>query len=193
MYKSGKNFYKDVVEEFIFKDIESCIKAKANFIVALSLMSYTEYLGGLITGDIGLPKKSFLNFQAGLEIFEYCGDFLYYKDFEVCSESQGKFDIYTLFRCGLVHEYFPKGVGDILIHNNPNPSHYVLEDKGIGWIDHEGRRVVRFHNNAFYRDFRNAWGRYYKRLVVEEQQVLKANFEMAIKRINGYGITEVVI
>ena len=61
------HYFKEFVYGFVCGDIERCItEARANFLVALGLLSYTEFLGGLRTGDLGLLRKSRPNFNAGL-------------------------------------------------------------------------------------------------------------------------------
>src|SRR5208337_4728892 len=79
------------------KDIEQCMVANANFLVALGLSSYTEIVGGLVTGNLrnlGCSKK---NYEAFLN---YMGS-----DYVTL---QNTIDLYTRVRCGLVHEYFVK-------------------------------------------------------------------------------------
>jgi hypothetical protein len=47
------------------------------------LLSYTEFLGGLINGTLGLQGKSHEQFNKALEYFEWNGDENYYKNFKV--------------------------------------------------------------------------------------------------------------
>ncbi len=176
-----KEYFDEFVFGFIFRDIENSIKAKANYVVALALLTYTEYLGGLITGDLGLQNKSKTNFDTALKYFEWKGDKKYYSKFKVeleDSKSTKKMGVYEIFRCGLIHEYFSKGT--CVVHNNSqHPDHCVGEDAGVGWINNR----LRFHNNAYFRDFKHAVNKYYAELV---QGVQKGNdFSAAIKRISS--------
>jgi len=169
-------------DAFIFKDIENCIAAKANYVVALALLTYTEYLGGLKTGNLGLSDKTPENFRAGLELFEWNGDPNYYKGFAIEIEDQGvrrQCDVYTLFRCGMVHEYLIKG--ESLVHNNPRVDYCIPADQGIGWHDHERHRILRFHTNAYFRDFKNAVQKYKGMLRMTQTREL---FSSAIERLN---------
>lgn len=111
-----KNFVLDYFQEYIFgflyADVENCIKAKANFAVAALLMSYTENVGALITGNLGLSRNSKTDFKVFLEYFTFQKDTNYYKGFKIKFKEEGEakdseIAIYEAFRCGLIHEYFP--------------------------------------------------------------------------------------
>ncbi len=53
--------------DFIVADLTRGIhQARANYLVALGILTYVEVIGGLITGDGGLIGKSRANFNAGL-------------------------------------------------------------------------------------------------------------------------------
>ena len=45
-------------------DINAAIAGKANYLTALGLVSYTEVLGGLRTGKLGVRNHSSKNFNA---------------------------------------------------------------------------------------------------------------------------------
>lgn len=66
-------YFKNYIEQFIFEDIENCIHVRANYTVALALTSYTDFLGGLINGTLGLTNKSQEQFNKALEYFEWDG------------------------------------------------------------------------------------------------------------------------
>lgn len=175
--KEIKNYFKKYIFGYIFNDIENCIKAKANYTVALALLSYTEFLGALINGNLGEPGNSHKNFNKALEYFEWNENTDYYKDFKITfkdingKEKDG--DIYTLFRCGLAHEYFIKG--DSFVHNNPNGFRdaagifygegCIDSDAGVQVIEEKGKKKLRFHNNAYFRDFKKAWQKYYRNII----------------------------
>ena len=190
-----KEYFRDYIYGFIFNDIRNCIKAKANYTVALALLSYTDYLGGLINGTLGLQNKSKDQFNKALEYFEWKGDQNYYKNFKIrfkdidFTSKEG--DIYSLFRCGLAHEYFIKG--DSLVHNNPDGytdekgKYYcdgcIDEDAGVQIINEGNKKRLRLHNNAYFRDFEKAWEKYYNELVEKENKDLLKNFNNALDRI----------
>lgn len=72
-----------------------------NFLAALGLLSYTEFLGSFITGSYGRGRAR-NNFNS---MYARLGH--NYRDF-------GKsIDVYDVFRCGMVHEYTVKQSADI--------------------------------------------------------------------------------
>lgn len=187
-----EKYFKEYIFGFIFNDIQNCIKSKANYAVALLLLSYTEFIGGLINGTIGLQGKSQEQFNKALEYFDWSGDEKYYKNFKQKYRDTDfqikEGNIYTLFRCGLAHEYFIKG--DSFVYNNPDG---YRDDKGIfyceGCIDNDaGVQVIdgrlRFHTNAYFRDFKNAVQKYYEKLIEEKDQNLLNAYNSARDRIS---------
>lgn len=92
-----------IFDEYVFgfmrADIDAAIRGNANYLAALGLAGYTEVLGGLWTGELGIRNRSAANFKA---FIPYLG-----KDYEDL-QNRG-IDIYDTVRCGLVHNYFIKG------------------------------------------------------------------------------------
>lgn len=186
-----KDYFQQFIQGFIFNDIDKSINAGTNFMIALALMSYTEHLGSLMTGKLGISGFSESNFNKALEYFDFNGDINYYKDFKVKDNKSGKeLNIYKIFRCGLVHEYFPKGLEKMTIHNEP--SYLPSTDVGISWVDFGTERRLRFHCNAYFRDFKNAFNKYKEDLLVKKDSILLENFDNAINNIESYDIEEIV-
>ena len=187
-----KNFICDYFQEYIFNfmysDISNCIKAKANFAVATLLMVYSEKIGALINGNLGKIRTSELDFNYFLEYLEFKKDTDYYRKFEIDyrdepSKPIKKLNIYKAFRCGFVHEYFPKI--PCIVHNNAdNIDHYIEDDVGIGWIQHEGQKILRFHTNAYFRDFKNGIYKIYKQIFVQCDPGIIVKTEESLKRID---------
>jgi hypothetical protein len=72
-----------------------------NFLAALGLLSYTEFLGSFTTGRFGqgFARRNFDGFYRRLgEAYRQFGDTI---------------DVYDVFRCGMVHEYTVKHSADI--------------------------------------------------------------------------------
>ncbi|MDO8511964.1 MAG: hypothetical protein Q7S57_01720 [bacterium] len=186
-----KEYFKKYIFGFIFNDIQNCIKAKANYTVALALLSNTEFLGGLANGTLGLQGKSQEQFNKALEFFEWNSDKNHYKEFKQKFKDVDFIDkegnIYTLFRCGLAHEYFIKA--DSLVQNQ---SDGYTDGEGIfyceGCIDKDaGVQIVdkrlRFHNNAYFRDFKKAWQKYYNLLIIEKNPELLQKYNNSLDRM----------
>ena len=93
----------DEFRSFIIDDIEAAINGNANYLAALGLASYTEFLGGLYRCDHsqGNARK---NYNKGLEKL---GD-----QYDRLLQSHGDV-LYPKIRCGLVHEYFIKGTAQV--------------------------------------------------------------------------------
>ena len=186
-------------------DIENCIKGKANFAVAALLMIYSENVGALIEGHLGLTNTSGLDFRKFLEQLEFNGNPDYYKNFQIrYQESPSSviktIDIYTAFRCGLIHEYAPK-VTCIIENHSDDINRFERTDPGIGWhtpaspsgsVGYSGYMApvhptrtpaLRFHTNAYFRDFRNAVNKIYKNISTDP--TLLKNIEISVQRVSN--------
>lgn len=84
-------------------ELELAIRAGAVNLAAVGLVTYTEFLGGLITGNLGKRDFSKRNFVA----------FLPFLGPEYESLNKQGVDIYDRVRCGLVHQYWIKGESTI--------------------------------------------------------------------------------
>ncbi len=183
---------------FIYHDIERCIEARANYVVALALLSYTEYIGGLISGHLGLKDKGIVqtNFEEALKYFpnEYkqvdSSIVIQYidEDGQPILDKKGnpKQDkgIYRLFRCGMVHEYFIKGFLTTMVNNNPDG--YTKEKRiGIETVLEDSSKRLIFYTNEYFRDFKSAVDKIYKLLIVEENKELLAGFNKSLDTISS--------
>lgn len=187
------SYFNQFVFNFIYRDLENCINARANFLVAQALMSYTEYIGALINGHLGISSHSEEDFNKLLEYFDWNGDGTYYQNFEIryketsTSTRINNLNIYKAFRCGLIHEYLPKLPATI--HNNPEKLHvgkifdYCIDkDQGIGWIPEGGNLVLRFHTNAYFRDFKKAIDKVVKKISDNDPEII-SNITTSLERI----------
>lgn len=184
--KTIKDFHKNYIEGFMFNDINHCIEVGANFGVATLLLSYTENIGALINGHLGLKNHSHDDFNKMLEFFDFQGDEDYYKNFRVkfkkdISSDEEELDIYTVFRCGFIHEYFPKL--PCIVHNNQQIDYCLDSEAGMHWFDDNSTKRLRFHNNAYYRDFKNAINKVFKQVSVDNDQELISRMVESLSRI----------
>ena len=182
------DYFHQFIFGFIYHDIERCIEAKANYVVALALLSCTEFIGGLISGNLGLKNKSKDNFDEALKYFP--GG---YKDIDseltveyVNEDGVAQIDngLYSLFRCGVVHEYFPKGV-DVGVLNYPD-GQTNGNRIGIQVTPPQGepqRKLHLFRNNEYFRDFKFAVDKVYKGLIVDCDPKLLEGFNRSLDRI----------
>lgn len=103
---------------FAFSDIDNSIeKAKSNFLCALGLMCYTEYIGGVIRNKVDIIRESKNNFNTAL----YKMGPGYEKFDELLINLTG-LDTYTMIRCGLVHNYYAKNFMVISAHTKNKSS-----------------------------------------------------------------------
>ncbi len=82
-------FFKEYIFGFMYNDIRRTID-KANFLVALGLSTYTEIMGGFVTGHLQDPRWSRKNYEVFLP---YLGT--YYE------ELNHQIGLYTRVRCGI--------------------------------------------------------------------------------------------
>ena len=90
-----EGFWGEFVDGYIFNDLNNCVKAGANYLVALGEMCYIDFLGKLMTGEEG-SRRNFRTF-----VTTYLSSY---------AEPAFLEDLYGEFRSGLVHAYFPENV-----------------------------------------------------------------------------------
>jgi len=116
-----------VMLDFQVGDLKKC--AQANFLVAIGLMTSTEFLGGLITGDLGLKGAVEHRFETG---FKYLGP--PYEELLI-KKKKTVMDIYENIRCGLAHQYLPTNTEGIYGGKTSDPG--IVEINGRFRIIHE--------------------------------------------------------
>ena len=194
------DFFKKYLLGWMCTDIEKCIIAAANLGVAALLMTYTENIGSIIAGHLGLSGHSHADFNNFLEYFEFHGDPKYYKEFrmkyrETKSSSTREADIYEAFRCGLVHEYAPKFLCSVA--NDPIATPINPGAPGVsvititpqlvnysGYIPPQpGKPQLLFYTNAYYRDFKNALNKVFDIISNQRDPNLIRNCQSSLERI----------
>jgi hypothetical protein len=154
----------DAFTEYIFgfmqADLKAAINGKANYLAALGLVSYTEVLGGLKTGKLGLRGQSKANFEAFLP---YLG--------EDYTKAQDAIQVYSDIRCALVHQYFISGNSTIWTGSTDGPGIMASSDGQI-----------HFFVDSYLRDL-IAGAKRFLQDILEGRQNLAENFEEGMKRI----------
>jgi len=155
-----------VFDEYVFgfmrADINAAIDGKANYLAALGLVSYTEVLGGLRTGKLGMKNSSAANFKA----------FLPYLGPEYEKMEKYGIDIYDTVRCGLVHNYFIKGDSTIWLNASAN---YGIISSPDGPTD--------FLVDVYARDFFAGATRFRNEILEGKVSHFAENFEKGMKMI----------
>lgn len=129
------DFFKTYVYGFILADIEREIAfAKSgleiqgdnrfysgggNFLCALGLLCYTEFMGAIYLGTFNKPSRTLFD-----AFFHLMGPG--YKAFDERLSEKG-LSVYKVFRCGMVHEYFIKESGVISIVSGNVHHHLTIE------------------------------------------------------------------
>lgn len=168
---------------WIVNDVTSAIQTANNFMVAQSLMSYIEVLGGVVTGKGAMERQASRNFNAAIRLFPQG-----YRDLDqnlevLKPDGTTTTGIYSVFRCGLIHEYAAKG--PCVVFNNPDgttPAH-----EGLRVELHHGRNFVAIHNNALFRDFRAALEQVNQHLVNGDEPWM-AHAKATFERASGYQV-----
>jgi len=97
----------DLLKSFMFSDIKVAIDGGANYLAALALSTYTEYLGGLLSGTL----TSHLGQNYTKFIQKYFDSEYMVLDSRL--RKDGFNGLYEAVRSGLVHEYFMKAKGGV--------------------------------------------------------------------------------
>ena len=150
-----EHFFNEYIFGFIFVDIQREIdlarsgENAGNFLSALGLLCYTEFMGGIAVQSFKGRARSRFN------------RFLYlmgsgYQDFD------NQVNVYSVFRCGMAHEYFIKENCKICMLNNG-------ETLGIG-IQRNGQYY--FVVERYFTDFASACKTLYKNILAEPNPMI---------------------
>ena len=110
-------FFEDYVYGFIAGDVQREIdRARSllpagNFLCALALLCYTEVLGGVKRRTLARGEGR-ANFEAFFMTLGPAYDAL---------QKRG-LDVYSVFRCGMAHEYFAKGEATVTMLKGTEPA-----------------------------------------------------------------------
>jgi hypothetical protein len=128
------------IEDYMFGDIDRVISLdrSVSFLIALSLSTYTEVLGGLVMGKIAKGNPSYVNYKTFL--MRMC-----YSEYE-CKRYYGK------VRCGLVHQY--------VVKHNSTIGMYLGNTRGI----EERNDHVYFDVKLYYDELKKAYSDYKNQL-----------------------------
>ena len=158
-------FLKEYVYGFIFHDISAAISGKANYLAALGLVAYTEFMGGLRDGSLGTSGHSKERFYS---FFDTLGP-----EYAKVRRRREVIKVYSNIRCGLAHEYFISQESVVKLS----------KDKEFGQecgIEVHPTGVVYFIVERYWDDFQRAVDAYRDALVTERNPQLLANFGKSV-------------
>jgi hypothetical protein len=142
-----------VMRRFMERDTTRGLRnAQANYLVAVGLLTYIEAIGGLITGNLGIPyQHSRTNFDAALAEMP-AG----YSTFQVTlnrgTTAKSGTGIYEIYRCGMVHQYAPVESFMVWANQSGKARPNLL---GFQWdaVPAAGQRLA-VNTNELLRDFK---------------------------------------
>src|SRR3989338_8489128 len=161
MDKEIKDFFDRYVLGWMYSDVGICEKHGANFGGVALICTYIDFMGKLYLG-IESDSQSKERFVRFLEDF-------FDKKYKPFSEF-----IYSDYRCGLLHQFFPrKGAG--ITRGEENRAYHLVIDKENG--------LIPINLTVFFEDFKKAVDVYYKKLMEDEQ--LQVNFNKVYQSMNN--------
>lgn len=139
--------------KLMYAGIEATMKKDSLLLCALALSTYTEVMGGLVTGNLKEERHSRKNYEAFLP---YLGK----KYFDLNNQlKKQNTTLYKIVRSKLVHEFSPRPSYMILISESEQ------EKIGIEVIFYENQIVNLIINvREYYRDFKNGVTKYHNKL-----------------------------
>ena len=144
---------------WMYSGIEHTLKTESAHSCALLLSTYSEVLGGLVTGNLQDNDQMRNNY---VKFLEYMGSHYL--------ALHSKYDLYKIVRNKLVHEFSPKSSYTIWATESPNKEKF-----GIEIIDGN----LNFNLQEYYRDFKNAVEKY--KGEIGKEGILILNFIRALK------------
>jgi hypothetical protein len=157
--------------KWMYAGIEATMKKETGYTCALALSTYTEIMGGLVTGNLKDHRKSKQNYIAFLP---YLGR--KYVELEETLNKE-KLSLYWQVRSKLVHEFSLRESHFIIMSEQPS------DDKiGIEAIFDENRIFqLNILITEYYRDFKNGVTKYHDKLKNwRKNQTTLGNFMKAI-------------
>ena len=178
-------FFQEIIFGIIYPQIEQCMNAKANYVVALALLSYTELIGGLASGNLGLEGKSRANFDEALKYFPEAYRKVDSKIKVKYTDGNGKpredKGIYGVYRCGVVHEFLIKGVNAGVADISGRPANESRVGVSLATTVNSNEKLLTFFPKEYFRDFKSATCQIYKKLVVDCDHKLLEGFNKSLE------------
>jgi hypothetical protein len=183
--EEARNEFDRLFRNFIPNDIRRALDdAKANYLAALGLLSYTEILGGFISGNGARTGHAARNFKAALQRFP--SEYGLVDKALVVIDADGKQQtgIYSIVRCGLVHEYGVKAPSIVYASSDgvAKPDRY-----GVAVVTENGRRVIEINCHEYARDFQVAVDSVWADLAADNEP-RSSNLINVLERLDKYTV-----
>jgi hypothetical protein len=164
--EAARRFFGQYVFGFIYQDIQVAIDGDANYLAALGLVAYTEFMGGLVDGTLGKIGKSKSRFYS---FWRRMGP-----EYRSIQAQRALVKIYSNVRSGLVHSYFISQ--DSVVKMSVGDGHG--QRCGVEVIEPGG--TVMFIVEKYFADFKAACQLYHDDLVAQKNEKLLQRFEAAV-------------
>jgi len=155
-------YFNTQIKTWMYSGIENTMKKNSLHLCSLALSSYTEIVGGLVTGNLREEGNSRANYEAFLP---YLGE--YYVNLNnriVNSYKETLGNLHKAVRSKLVHEFSLKGSYIIVITELADENKYgieLIENKTESGFSH---LQLNFYVREYYRDFKKGVEKYYNEL-----------------------------
>ena len=163
--KDVDKFFDQYVRSFIYHDIQAGIDGNANYMVALALVAYTEFMGGMLLGRF--VKRSHRDTIARDKFNKFIQT--YFPPCYITAEAQLKVsgrDLYDTVSNGLAHNYFIKlGEANFTIYLK-TPLHCGITYDPIN-------AHLSFNVTDYFRDFQSACDKYYSDLTINKNYIIE--------------------
>lgn len=156
------SYFNIQIKTLMYSGIENTMKKESLHLCALALSSYTEILGGLVTGKLKEERNSRANYDAFLP---YLGE--YYVNLNnriVNSHKETLGNLHKAVRSKLVHEFSLRESYIIVITENADENKHGIElienkiESGFSYLQ------LNFYVREYYRDFKKGVEKYYDNL-----------------------------
>jgi hypothetical protein len=175
---------------FMENDVGAAIAGRANFGAALMLLCYTEVLGGVSSGLLAIGGNVKTNFNSGLALLDAAAaaegsGASFYTTFPLRLNGAASC-LYDVLRCGMVHEFFGKGLVPVANDASDPKGISTPGANGVRW---DGANLV-FDVNAYFKHFRAAVQMLLAAVLADKASAgARANFENVLTTLSSKKVT----
>ena len=163
-----ESYFDRFVKGEMYHSVEGLLTRETRISCALLLATYTEVIGGLMTGNLLKDRHSKVNFT---HFIKKMG-----KSYE---DVDSKVNLFKRMRSGLVHEFAPKKQFIVWLTESE-------QDGRCGVEYYDGSDVLNIHLREYYRDWKKVVESYYDELMAGTNPKLTVNFLNSMKSVADY-------
>ena len=163
-----ESYFDRFVKGEMYHSIEALLTRETRISCALLLATYTEIIGGLMTGNLLKDNNSKVNFTHFIKKMGQP-----YEDVDI------KVNLHKRMRCGLVHEFAPKKQFIVFLTESAQDGRC-----GVEYFDESD--VLNIHLREYYRDWKEVVESYYSELMAMTNPDLTVKFLNSMKSVADY-------